>query len=250
MRRYYEDYDYDCDDTPECAGVDDDCEGCSSCTDTATTSRVVIARAPRSAVGIARRAKSGIRPGDTIVVTTGFDFQKGGGRFNYFRSEQLRERGPAWSPEEREFFTINKETSRRQWGIEKLREVLEKGREFEERTGLALQWFHGSRDRVEQKIAEHDERTRRDAQDRAEWEGVMAARTGDEVSFRGTRYTKGKGWTKAIYHSETEYYGHLCDASIVWQYKLVPVEEGKSLLVQDNRMPPQSFGPVSCGGVA
>jgi hypothetical protein len=218
---------------------DPECGGCDSCIETVATSRVVIARAPRSAAGAARRARSGIRPGDTITVTSGFDYQRGGGRIGYFRSEELSERGPAWSPEEREFFPLNRETSRRPQDVERLREFLEKGREFEERTSLSLRWFHGSRARAEQEVADHDARARVEARDRAEWAEVTAAQAGAEVSFRGIRYAKGEWWAEAVHHSTSEHLGHLCDATVVRRYRLVPVEGGAvpALTVQNNRMP-------------
>jgi hypothetical protein len=215
------------------------CEGCDSCVETVATSRAVIARAPRSAAGAARRARSGIRPGDTIRVIAGFDYQSGGRRVGYFRFEELSERGSAWSPEEREFFPLNRETSRRPQSVDGLRELLETGREFEERTGLSLRWFHGSRARAEQAVADHDARARVEARDRAEWAEVAAAQAGEEVPFRGIRYTKGEGWAEAVHHSTSEHLGHLCDATIVRRYRLVPVEgdAAPALTVQNNRMP-------------
>ncbi len=71
----------------QCRGPEDFCDGCGECTETASTSKVVVARAPRSEAGRKRRARNGIKPGDLIRVTLGFQFQVGGPRLGYFRRE-------------------------------------------------------------------------------------------------------------------------------------------------------------------
>lgn len=66
------------------------CEGCDDCLKEATRSRIVTAAAPRSEAGRARRACNGIKPGDRIRVTVGFEYQVNGGpRMGYFRKEML-----------------------------------------------------------------------------------------------------------------------------------------------------------------
>jgi hypothetical protein len=73
--------------TCEGAGAASGCEGCDDCLYYTVHTKVVVARAPRSAAGAARRARLGINPGDRIRVTTGFDYQVNGPRTGYFRNE-------------------------------------------------------------------------------------------------------------------------------------------------------------------
>jgi hypothetical protein len=90
MYGYYDYYNNDNRDDRDCAGRRDGCDGCDGCRVRVTRTRVVVARAPRSAAGAARRAASGINPGDRVRVTTGFEYQAGGGpRLGYFRKEVL-----------------------------------------------------------------------------------------------------------------------------------------------------------------
>lgn len=56
------------------------------------TVRIVIARAPRSEAGRARREKNGIKPGDKIRVVSGFSYVEGGPRTGYYRYETLIEK--------------------------------------------------------------------------------------------------------------------------------------------------------------
>ncbi len=63
------------------------CNGCDDCLHTVYRTKMVVARAPRSEAGRARRARLGINPGDRIRVTTGFDYQVNGPRTGYFRNE-------------------------------------------------------------------------------------------------------------------------------------------------------------------
>ena len=241
-------YDYDDYYDRECEGVADGCDGCGGCTESTQTTRKVVARAPRSPAGVARRAANGIRPGDTIRVTTGFEYQKGGGRFGYFGPyEVLVSRGKAWSPEEREQFELQKKIRAVHHGFSfwegcSLPGIIAEVREFEDRTGLRLEWgaWNGvptTTALMEQALEDYKERQRTAALRKAEWEGVLSARTGDEVEFRGQTWVKGKGWAKPTYHSSAEYMGELCDATIHWYFRLTPVGGGDSIVSCDNRMP-------------
>lgn len=78
----------DGDESTTCEGAASGCEGCDGCIYTVYRTKVVVARAPRSAAGAARRARLGINPGDRIRITVGFEYQVGGGpRKGYFRNE-------------------------------------------------------------------------------------------------------------------------------------------------------------------
>lgn len=77
----------------ECAGPEDQCDGCEFCSETVQTTKRVIARAPRTEKGRKRRERNGIKPGDTITVESGFHYQKNGPRLGYFRRERLVRRG-------------------------------------------------------------------------------------------------------------------------------------------------------------
>jgi hypothetical protein len=90
-----ETYERDGRDDQYCRGPEDFCDGCPECTETVETSKVVTARAPRTEAGRKRRARNGIRPGDLIRVTRGFEYQTGGPRLGYFHKETLTQKREA-----------------------------------------------------------------------------------------------------------------------------------------------------------
>jgi len=81
---------YGSDESRECRGPEDLCEGCDDCIEVVQSSKTVVARAPRTEAGRKRRAANGIEPGDLIRVTRGFEYQKNGGpRLGYYYREYL-----------------------------------------------------------------------------------------------------------------------------------------------------------------
>lgn len=179
----------------ECKGYDDGCDGCEECERETSTSRTGIARAPRSQRGVARRNHNGIRPGDTIKVTKGFKYQLGGPRGNYFMREQLIQRGPAWTADEREQFALSTELDKSwRWDVEQVRAWLDTVVAFEARTGLKVQLGRNSRwrnlDQVRTYLADQD----RKAREKAEWALVAEAEAGAEVTFNGASYVKGASY--------------------------------------------------------
>jgi hypothetical protein len=180
----------------ECSGYDDGCNGCEECERETAYSRTVIARAPRSQRGLARRNINGIRPGDTIRVTKGFTFQLGGPRGNYYMREQLIQRGPAWTAEEREQFALSTELDKSWgWSPDQVRTWLDTVTAFEARTGLKVQLWRDDRfrsrwrslDQVRNYLANED----RKAREKAEWALVAEAEAGAVVTFKGASYVKG-----------------------------------------------------------
>lgn len=255
----YRDHDYDPADyyDEECGGASDECEGCDGCTETSTTTRTVIARAPRSEAGRERRAKSGIRPGDKIRVTTGFEYQTGGGpRIGYVRRcEQLVEPGPAWSADEREKWELEKQTMSGymltpSWNLAKnvrIRDFLKRAREFEERTGMTLRWktlpgnIRGPEE-LEAQLLKMEEAQRIREEDEAEWKVLLAAPEESEVTFRGCTYVKSKSWSHIVYHSALEdQWGNAVDASVVGRFRLVPTDgdESDAIVITRRQMPPR-----------
>ena len=203
-----------------------------------SATRTVVARAPRTEAGRARRARNGIRPGDKILVTSGFDYEVGGKRPRYLRSEKRLEAGPAWTDAEREGLALERRAlAVSRWsGLTSQMEMLEKVREFEARTGLSVKW--PARSVVEDAIVKGLEALALKELDEAEWALVTAAEAGDEVTFRGSLYRKGSWYTHTVYHSDAEYYGHLCDATCYGAWDLVPVVEGeRTLRILSSRMP-------------
>ena len=186
----------DYDEREECRGGDDGCWGCEECERETGYTRTVVARAPRSQRGVARRNVNGIRPGDTIKVTKGFTFQLNGPRGNYFTREQLIERGPAWTADEREQFRLGTELDKSwRWSPDQVRTWLDTVVEFEARTGLKVPLWRDDRlrsrwrslDQVRNYLA-HEDRKARAA---AEWALVAEAEAGAQVTFNGASYVKG-----------------------------------------------------------
>jgi hypothetical protein len=189
----------------ECRGGDDGCWGCDECERETYTSRTVVARAPRSERGVARRARNGIRPGDTIRVTKGFKYQLGGPRGDYYMQEQLLERGSAWTEDEREQFRLGTELDKKSWGWtpDQVRGWLDTVTAFEARTGLKVPMWRRDRfrsrwrnlDQVRNYLANED----RKAREAAEWALVAEADAGAEVMFNGASYVKGTPYTTYAY---------------------------------------------------
>jgi len=228
---------------PECEGALE-CEGCYLCLGRVTKTREVVARAPRSEAGRARRAVNGIRPGDTITVTTGFEFQKNGGRVRYLAPhEVLVSRGPAWSPDEREQWELEKRTRKVGPSLSIYNfDLVAEAREFEDRTGLRLQWgtwenAAATTEMMEQRVAKHKARERAIAQQEAEWAKVLAAQAGSEVEFRGQTWIKGESGDALIYYSRGEYYGQLCDAVVQQSFRLTPKGGGDPVISYNGRRP-------------
>lgn len=154
----YDDYD-DAPDADACGGSDGGCDGCEHCTEDVRVTRKVIARAPRSDKGRERRARNQIKPGDTITVTTGFEYQTGGGpRMGYFRHERLVEPGPAWNPVEAEAWRLSQRALRCPYfGCEQSRKLLADVLAFEQAHphGPEVKW--ANRKTVVRPIAKQDE---------------------------------------------------------------------------------------------
>ena len=159
--------------------------------------RVTTARAPRTAEGIERRARNGIRPGDRIQVTSGFTYDVGGARTGYYRTEHLLNRGPNWSPVEREAEALSARTAMGVATSGLLGEIAA----FEARTGQVVRWQgYIPRERVEIEIKARAEAEAAAARKRAEIGAVMIAAVGATVTYDGREWVKVNDFTKILIH--------------------------------------------------
>ena len=180
----------------ECNGPRDQCEGCDLCTEDVSRTKTVIAR----------KARGQIRPGDLVRVTTGFLYQKNGPRLGYYKREYIAGYGPQHGPE-----TMGKGAWQSHGGFAKVHP----------------QYAH-ILDARESAQAEADAQVKAEAQRlKAERDLVKLAPAGSSVPYQGQEWTLGEPYVKASYHSNAEYYGHLCDAT-VYTYRTLTAPDGKT----------------------
>ena len=214
---------FDGDEGCDCAEV----EWCDSCTDDTFTYKTVVARKPRTEEGRERRERNGIRPGDTILVRTGYMYKIGGPRIKFHPVyEKIISKGPNWPDDQRAYHELKNLLVKPEWlGESTLQKRLAQIPALARSSGSLL----GTRDTalmrrmVQSYLKKVHTRLANEVRD-AEWQAVRNAKPGDVVSYRGKTYRVGQPYNKTRVHSSAEYRGHFCDVSVRTQWDLVPTD--------------------------
>jgi hypothetical protein len=259
MSRYnHNDY---CDrDEPSCEGRAVGCKGCECC----------VKEVRSTSYSVARKARAGVRVGDLVARTTGFDYQIGGPRLGYIKPvTRVLGFGPnaapalvgfGWPSNVARTFALPPEAVERERLRAAVREVrsarhsnltVETATAMHERA-VALRaeceaflvnapslrtYIVG--ERWEGDIVTLTAETVKGVQARAERERLVASwnatggswkREGERITFGGREYVLGERWTKWVAHSNMEYMGESVDGEVVSGRSLLCPDTGNVLL--------------------